>query len=167
MKNKFLIILTLALTFTASIFAQDPPKSPKITSEGKDMKVTYGQPSKRGREIFGALVPYGQVWRTGANEATEITFIKDVKFAGKDLKAGTYSLFAIPTKDKWTIILNGKLGQWGAYDYDKVKDKDVLKADVTVTPLKDVVEKLTYTFDAKGLTISWDLVSVVIPIVSK
>jgi hypothetical protein len=131
------------------------------------MKVTYGQPSKRDREIFGSLVPYGQVWRTGANEATEITFAKDVKFAGTDLKAGTYVLFSIPNKDKWTIILNSKLGQWGAYDYDKVKDKDVLKSDVVVTPLKASVEKLTYAFDEKGLTISWDMTSVVIPIAAK
>lgn len=166
MKN-LLFALVFITTVATSIFAFDPPASPKMIAEGKDMKITYGQPSKRGRDVFGALVPYGKVWRTGANEATEITFTKDVIFAGKDLKAGTYVLFTIPEKDNWTVILNSKTGQWGAYDYDKVKDKDVLKVQVPVVALKESSEKLMMAFDAKGLNIYWDMTSIVVPISTK
>lgn len=143
-------------------------KSPKVTAEGKNSKVTYGQPSKKGRVIFGELVPMGSVWRTGANEATEITFAKDALVNGKEIKAGTYTLFTIPAKDKWTLILNSSLGQWGAYDYEKIKDKDVLQTEIPVKTVSEV-EKLTYAFkdNDKGtdLSISWDTVEVVIPIV--
>src|SRR5688572_31274397 len=78
------------------------------------IKVTYSQPLKRGREIFGKVVPFDQVWRTGANEATEITTTKNIQINGTLLKAGTYSLFTIPQKEKWTIIINSELGLWGA-----------------------------------------------------
>jgi len=146
----------------------EAPKSPKASAEGKNVKVTYGQPSKRGRVIFGELVPYSEVWRTGANEATEITFSKNAVIGGKEIKAGTYSLFTIPQKDKWTIILNPELKQWGAYGYDKIKDRDVLKTDV---PVKKVPaqEKLVYSFkdtsDGTTLTIAWDETAVSLPII--
>ncbi len=90
------------------------------------LKIVYGQPLKKGRTIFGALEPYGKIWRTGANEATEITFTKDVRINNKILKAGTYTLFSIPQESKWTFIFNSELGQWGAYKYDE--SKDVLRA---------------------------------------
>ncbi|MDX2190975.1 MAG: DUF2911 domain-containing protein [Bacteroidota bacterium] len=163
--NKLTMIISVCtLLLVQSIFAQEPPKSPKATAEGKGVKITYGQPSKRGRVIFGELVPFGQVWRTGANEATQITFDKDATFAGKDVKAGTYTLFTIPNKDKWTIILNSKLGQWGAYDYDKNKASNVLTADVPVTTASEMTEKLTLSFDDKGLNIVWDMTKVIIPV---
>jgi len=105
-------ILFLSMVLLSTVFikcSSQPPKSPKITVEGKDIKVVYGQPSKKGRVIFGELVPYGQVWRTGANEATEITFAKPAHFAGKDIAAGTYSFFTIPNENEWTVILNSEL----------------------------------------------------------
>src|SRR5271167_2889262 len=131
---KAIAALTL-LSFTvqfASIAQEKPLPSPKATAEGKNVKVTYGQPSKRARVIFGGLVPYGEVWRTGANEATEITFSKNVIIDKKEIKAGTYTLFTIPNKDKWTIILNSQLKQWGAFGYEKIKADDVLHTDVPV-----------------------------------
>jgi hypothetical protein len=158
----------LLFTVQSSSFAQEKPlPSPKATAEGKNVKVTYGQPSKRDRVIFGGLVPYGKVWRTGANEATEITFSKNVTIDKKEVKAGTYTLFTIPNKDKWTIILNSQLKQWGAFGYDKIKGDDVLHADVPVRK-NSQQEKLTYSFkdNAKGtlLTIAWDDVAVDLPI---
>jgi hypothetical protein len=107
---------------------------------GKNVSITYGQPSKKGRVLFGdegsgSLEKYGKVWRLGANSATVITFKKDGSFAGKPVKAGTYTFFAIPTAKDWTIILNGQLGQWGAYDYEKHKSKDVLKVVVPAKPM--------------------------------
>jgi hypothetical protein len=164
-KKIFTAVLLLFITQT-TLFAQEL-KSPKMTAEGKNVKVTYGQPSKRGRVIFGELVPYGEVWRTGANEATEITFAKNVMIDKKEIKAGTYTLFTIPQKDKWTIILNSKLKQWGAYEYDKIKANDVLKTQVSVKKIASE-EKLTYSFkdasDGTVLTIAWDEVSVELPI---
>ena len=164
MKKMFLISAVLLTAFSYSADAQ-VPKSPRVTVKGKDVTVSYGQPSKRNREIFGELVPYGQVWRTGANEATQITFANNVKFGGKPIKAGTYTLFTIPTEKEWTVILNGQLNQWGAYDYEKHKDKDVLKFKVPVKKTKQPVEPLTYRFDKNNqLVIEWDQTQVEIPI---
>ncbi|MFN0047489.1 MAG: DUF2911 domain-containing protein [Cytophagales bacterium] len=167
MKRSILVISLLVMSALAFVFADQLQQSPKAIAEGSNVKVKYGQPSKKGRVIFGELVPFGQVWRSGANEATEITFSKDALVAGKDVKAGTYSLFTIPHKDKWTVILNSKLGQWGSFEYENIKANDVLKTDVNVIALKDVVEKLDYSIDSKGLTIAWDATSVFVPIAIK
>jgi len=116
--------------------AQDKPASPKAEAEGvagsAKVKIVYCQPSARGRKIMGGLVPFGEVWRTGANEATTIEFDKPVKLEGKEVAAGKYALFTIPGESEWTIILNKDAKQWGAYKYN-VKD-DVLR--VTVKPGK-------------------------------
>ena len=144
--------------------------SPKMTAEGKNIKITYGQPSKRGRVIFGDLVPYGEVWRTGANEATEITFSKPVIIDKKEIKAGTYTIFTIPQKDKWTIILNSKLDQWGSYNYDKTKKYDMFKTEVVVRK-SNLQEKLILSFKdnttGTTLTIAWDDIEVELPITYK
>jgi hypothetical protein len=163
-------LLLFAAQFNLSAQKSEAPKSPKATAEGKNVKVTYGQPSKRGRTTFGDLVPYGQVWRTGANEATEITFSKNVMIGDKEIKAGTYTLFSIPQKDKWTIILNSELKQWGAYEYEKIKAKDVVTTDVPVKKVP-MQERLVYSFqdNANGtvLTIAWDETAVSLPITFK
>jgi hypothetical protein len=95
-----------------------------------DVRITYARPSVNGREIFGELVPYGDVWRTGANEATTITFSDDVEVEGEPLAAGTYSLFTIPGREEWTLIFNETADQWGAFEYDESRDA----ARVQVTP---------------------------------
>jgi hypothetical protein len=161
MKKSIFVFFALISSFA---FAQKPAASPAITTESANVKITYGQPSKKDREIFGKLVPFGEVWRTGANGATEVTFKKDVKFGGASVKAGTYSLFTIPAKDEWTIILNSELKQWGAYGYDKVKDKNV--ASIKVKPLNNEasLEKLTLTAEDSQITIAWDMTSVKIPL---
>lgn len=97
-----------------------------------DVRITYGQPSARGRDIFGGLVPYGQVWRTGANEATTISFSDDVQIEGQPLSAGTYGLFTLPGEEEWTIIFNETADQWGAFDYDD--SQDALR--VSVAPMQ-------------------------------
>jgi len=86
------------------------------------LTVTYSRPAVKGREIWGALVPYGEVWRLGANDATTLEISEPCKVAGHDLPAGTYALFAIPAKDKWTIVVNAEAKQWGAYFRDPKKD---------------------------------------------
>jgi len=160
--KKLLLSTLLAVVAVSFSCAQ---QSPRVSAEGKDVKVAYGQPSKKGREIFGKLEPYGKVWRGGANEATEITFAKDTKFGGKPVKAGTYTLFITPNTNEWTVILNSELKQWGAYKYEEIKGKDVLHVNVPTKKLDNVVEKLTYRFDDKNaLIIEWDQTQVTVPI---
>jgi hypothetical protein len=161
-------LLFLSLIMVSAAFMEcssQPPKSPRVTADGKDVSVSYGQPSKRGRVIFGQLEPYGKVWRTGANEATEITFKKDATFGGQAVKAGTYTLFTIPNENEWTVILNPELKQWGAYGYDKIKSKDLPHVKVPAKKLNSAVEKLTLRFDDKNnLVIEWDQTQVEVPV---
>lgn len=161
-------ILFLSLIMVSAAFMEcssQPPKSPRVKAEGKDVEVAYGQPSKRGRVIFGELEPYGKVWRTGANEATEITFKKDAVVGGQPVKAGTYTLFTIPNENEWTVILNPELKQWGAYGYDKIKSKDLPHIKVPAQKVDSPVEKLTMGFDDQNsLIIEWDQTRVAVPI---
>ena len=126
------------------------------------VKVVYGRPLKKGREIFGSLVPFGKVWRTGANEATEIKFFKDVKFGGKDVKAGTYSLFTISGEKEWVIILNSDLDVWGDYSYKE--GSDVIRTTVPVSNDGKSLEAFSIAFNDSNLVLGWDKTRVEIPI---
>ncbi len=162
--KKFLLLSSLVAFIVSGACAQER-KSPHETVEGKGVKVTYGRPYKKNREIFGKLEPYGKVWRVGADEATEVTFARDMKFGGQPIKAGTYTMFVIPNEKEWTVILNSQLGQWGAFSYDKNKDKDVLKVNVPVKGLSNAIEQHTIRFDAKNnMIIEWDKTQVTVPI---
>lgn len=129
------------------------------------VKIVYSQPQKRGREVFGKLVPYGQVWRLGANEATEITITKDILINSILVKAGTYSMFAIPNQDKWTLIINSDVGIWGSYNYNA--KLDVLRFDIPATENNTITEGFTMLFDQKNelanLLITWDKLKLEIP----
>ncbi len=130
------------------------------------IRITYSRPQKNKREVFGKLVPYNEVWRTGANEATEIKFYQDVELAGKKVKAGTYSLFAIPGEKEWTIILNSDLDYWGAYSYKP--GNDVLRVTAPVTALNNIVENFAIQFESKGektgvMKLAWDKTAVAVP----
>jgi hypothetical protein len=123
-----------------------PPGSVELTNGGLSVSVTYSRPSVRGRLIFGtkeqgALQPYGQYWRLGANEATEITFNKDVNFNGNQVKAGSYWVYAVPLEDGFEIILNTQLGQWGAFEPDH--NLDILKTKVPFEKVPTSVEQYT------------------------
>ncbi|MEI8279491.1 MAG: DUF2911 domain-containing protein [Bacteroidota bacterium] len=158
-----IVLLLMVTSFTGFSQEKKAQQSPRASAKGDNVEVSYGQPSKRGREIFGKLVPYGEVWRTGANEATEITFKKDGMFGGKPVKAGTYSLFTIPTEKSWELILNSELKQWGSFGYDKIKSKDVLHINAPVRLLPGEVEKLTITVKKDALLIEWDKTGVTVP----
>mgnify|MGYP006283973161 CR=1 FL=1 len=110
-----------------------------------DVRITYGRPSVNGRTIFGDLVPYGEPWRTGANEATTFSVSSPVQIEGESLEAGTYGLFTVPGRDAWTLILNDVANQWGAYEYDS--SDDVLRVQVTPESA-DAQEMLTFTFES-------------------
>ncbi len=169
-----IISLILLSLLSSSSFAQDalkPRPSPMSTiiMKYKDsyIKITYSQPHKNNRIIFGSLVPYGQVWRTGANEATEMTVTKDIQINGTLLKAGTYSIFSIPEKDHWTIIINSEVGLWGSYNYNS--KFDVMRFALPVQNLTGVVyEPFTMIFDQKNevanLLMMWDNVKVSVPV---
>src|SRR5688572_23790673 len=157
------ILLFLGAFITLTATAQR--KSPHDTVTNGKVTVTYGRPYKNNRDVFGTLEPYGKVWRLGADEATTITFDKDVKFAGKTVKAGTYTLFAIPNEKEWTLILNSELKQWGAYSYEKNKGKDIEKVSVPVKKLSSPVEQLTIRFDkSNDMIIEWDKTQVAVPV---
>ncbi len=161
-----MLMLFAATTMFAQGMGDKKRASPHETVTGKNVKVTYGRPYKKGRDIFGGLEPWGEVWRLGADEATEITFDKDCMFAGKKVKAGTYVMFAKLDKNEWTIILNSQLKQWGSFGYEKVKDKDVLQATVPVKHLDKVVEQFTITPKDDGLMMEWDKTGVFVPMKS-
>jgi hypothetical protein len=138
---------------------------------GLDIKVVYCSPSKRGRLIFGdslagALVPHGKYWRLGANDATEITFSKDVKIDGKDLKAGSYRLYAVTGASSWQIAFNSELGKWGYNEPNH--DLDVLKVEIPVDKAPTQVEKFTISFsnDSAGvnMNLDWDNAHLRVPI---
>ncbi|MBL7719178.1 MAG: DUF2911 domain-containing protein [Flavipsychrobacter sp.] len=161
--KQFLAILFLTLFSVGTLSAQNT-LSPRATAQHGNVTVEYGQPSKRGRVVFGGLEPYGQVWRTGANEATTITFKKDGTFGGKAVKAGTYTLYTIPREKEWEFILNSKLGQWGAYEYEKIKGSDVLHVTVPSKQTKEVVEVFTITVKADAMLLEWDQTQVSVPL---
>lgn len=159
------LLLFIALFATITVFAQPGKKSPHDTVSYANGKVTYGRPIKNNRDIFGELVKYGKVWRLGADEATTISFNSDTKFAGAGVPAGTYTMFAIPNESEWKIILNSELGQWGAFGYEKIKDKNVVEVTVPVTKLDKVVEQLTIRFDEQNnMIIEWDMTQVKVPL---
>ncbi|MBN8825624.1 MULTISPECIES: DUF2911 domain-containing protein [unclassified Spirosoma] len=150
-------------------FAHDRKFAPAKVGDKVYARVTYSRPAKNGREVFGKLIPYGKVWRVGANEATEIKFFTDATIQGKKIKAGVYSLYAIPTETEWTIILNSDLDQWGAYSYKP--ELDVLRVTASVKKTENVVENFTVQFKkAKDtptesiMMLAWDNVQVDIPI---
>jgi hypothetical protein len=147
-----------------------PPNYPILKMDGKiteqpAARIIYSRPQKAGRMIFGGIVAYSQIWRLGANEATEIEFFKNVKINGKLLPKGRYTLYAICTETKWTIIFNTQKDIWGLAYNEK---KDALRTGVPVQNTGTPVEALTIFFeDIKGgttLNILWDNIKVVLPI---
>src|SRR4051812_39874797 len=160
---KTLLVIAVAAFFVAPACSQTR-KSPHDTVSTSNISVTYGRPYKKQRKIFGGLEPYGKVWRTGADQATEITFAKDGTFGGQPVKAGTYTLFTIPNEGEWTVILNGQLGQWGAFSYDKNKEKDVLQVKVPAQRVNPPIEQHTIRFDKSNLIIEWDDTRVAVPV---
>ena len=129
-------------------------------------RVIYSRPQKNGRIIFGDLLEYGQVWRLGANEATEIEFFQPVKIGAVKVKKGRYTLYCIPFVDKWTIILNRETDTWGSFKYDQLKD--VVRMDVPVQKQSEPLEFFAMAFEkAAGgavLNIGWDNLRVSVPI---
>ncbi len=173
MKKLLLGIFTLiCITSTNTINAQDKgsPEFSKLDASPMDLviyrdknetpiaRVIYSRPQKRERDIFGKLVPFDKVWRTGANEATELTLYKDMKVADVTIKAGTYTLYTIPGEKEWTVILNNRTNTWGAYEYTDKEDR--VRINVPVRETSNTIESLSMAFEeannGTNLLIGWD-----------
>jgi hypothetical protein len=168
-----LAAMTALLLFSSSVSAQ--PELPRPSPSAKvtqvigltEITVDYSSPGVKGRPIWGALVPYDQMWRTGANQATKITFSRDVTFGGKPVPAGSYAFFTIPAKGAWTVILNKKAEQAGT-GRDYTTDLDLVRFQVQAKPAPHR-ERMTFLFsdftDDKGLLdLEWEKVRISIPI---
>ena len=125
-------------------------------------RILYSRPQKKGRTIFGEEVKYNEVWRLGANEATEIELFKNATIGGKKIPKGRYTVYCIPTDAKWTIVINKDNYSWGSFSYKQ--DKDVARMDVPVQKNAENVEALTMFFDANSWIIQWENNKVTIPV---
>lgn len=164
MHKKLALLTTFLLIFTAASFAQDKAKpSPPASATcdlggGKMIKTDYSSPRMKGRKIYGDLVPYGKVWRTGANEATTFVPSTDAMVGGKSVPAGNYTIFTVPNADKWTLIINKKTGEWGIpYKYES---DELARVDMKVSKLPAPVENFTISYEKSGngctMNIDWE-----------
>src|SRR5215467_3564261 len=158
--------LVLAAAAAVAIHAQQdkskrpsPPATAKCDlAGGKSITVDYSSPRAKGRKVFGGLVPFGEVWRTGANEATTFVTTGDVMVGGTHVPAGSYTLFTLPGKDKWTLIISKKTGEWGT-DYPGEKE-DLARVEMKAGTASAPVENFTISFEKAGggcnLKLAWD-----------
>jgi hypothetical protein len=162
---KRIFSILLAFLFTTLAFAQmggsrpSPPASATCDlGSGKTIKTDYSSPRMKGRKIYGELVPYGKVWRTGANEATTFVTSADVNVGGKHVPAGSYTIFTVPNQDKWTLIINKKTGEWGIpYKYES---DELARVDMKVSKLPSPVENFTISYEKSGsgcvMNVDWE-----------
>jgi hypothetical protein len=163
-RTVFIAVAALICTILATA-QQDPSQRPSPPahaqckfSDGKTITVDYSSPRAKGRKIFGGLVPYGEVWRTGANDATTFVTGAALTLGGKDVPAGSYTIFTVPTADKWTLIINKHTGEWGIpYKYES---EELVRVPMSVSATSGPVENLTISFDQSGgacaLQLSWE-----------
>jgi hypothetical protein len=165
MKRIILFCILVLTLITLGFAQQDKSKRPSPPaqadcklSDGKTVHIDYSSPRVKGRKIYGGLVPYGQVWRAGANEATTLVTDTNLSAGGKDVPAGTYTLFTVPKEDKWTLIISKKTGEWGV-PYPGESD-DFARVDMQVSklgsPLENFTIGLTPTGSACTLQMDWE-----------
>src|SRR6202047_2134380 len=163
MRKRIILPTLLTLVFTTAAFAQADKSRPSPAASaacdlggGKTIKTDYSSPRMKGRKIYGDLVPFGEVWRTGANDATTFITSADVVVGGKTIPAGSYTIFTVPAADKWTLIVNKKTGEWGIpYKYES---DELARVDMKVSKLPSPVENFTIAYDkaAGGCTLRID-----------
>ncbi len=165
MRKQIVFLTSLLLVFTAVAVSQDKSQKPSPPahaqckfSDGKTVTIDYSSPRAKGRKIFGGLVPFGEVWRTGANDATTFVTNAGLTVGGKDVPAGKYTIFTVPNADKWTLIINKKTGEWGIpYKYE---GDELARVDMRVSPTASPVENFTIALDSMGgsctMNISWE-----------
>jgi len=171
--NTFFLAAALTISTVANAQLKTPQPSPTVTIQQAvgltDVEVIYSRPGTKGRIVFGELVPFGEIWRTGANSSTKIKISDDVKIGGQDVPAGQYALYTIPGKDTWTVIIYKGLENWGSAGYDKTQD--VARFDVKPTKLTDKYETFTMDFSdfetsGANLNLMWENTKISMPIVT-
>jgi hypothetical protein len=173
MRKRIAFSTLLTILFTTAAFAQGKP-SPAASAScdlggGKTIKTDYSSPRMKGRKIYGGLVPFGEVWRTGANDATTFVNSADVVVGGKAVPAGNYTIFTVPGADKWTLIINKKTGEWGIpYKYES---DELARVDMTASKLPAPVENFTIAYDKSAggctLRLDWETTRVSVNISAK
>jgi hypothetical protein len=161
MQKRIALLALLTFVLTAAAFAQKPSPAASASCDlgaGKSVKTDYSSPRMKGRKIYGDLVPFGQVWRTGANEATTLVTSSAITVGGKAVPAGSYTIFTVPTADKWTLIINKKTGEWGIpYKYES---DELARVDMKVSKLPSPLENFTISYEKGGsgctMNIDWD-----------
>lgn len=165
MQKRIALLTLFTFVMTAASFAQGGGNRPSPAASatcdlggGKSIKTDYSSPRMKGRKIFGGLVPYGKVWRTGANEATTFVTDTEVEVGGKNVPAGNYTIFTVPNADKWTLIINKKTGEWGIpYKYES---DELARVDMKVSKLSSPVEDFKISYEKSGngctLNIEWE-----------
>lgn len=170
---KLLCIAFLMLSSFVNVRAQQTRvrQSPKLTTTGKvsnaNITITFGSPSVKGRKIWGDLVPFGKVWRAGANEATQIETDADVMVENKKLPAGKYTIYTIPNEKEWQVIFNSQVGQWGierSGETTRNPVNDVLIVTVKPKVVEPSLESLMYTISESGISLKWEALEIPIKI---
>jgi hypothetical protein len=177
MQRRIVQIALLSLVMSACCLAQsDKSKRPSPPASascdlggGKTVTTDYSSPRMKGRKIYGDLVPYGEVWRTGANEATTFVTSSDIEVGGKSVPAGSYTIFTVPNADKWTLIINKTTGEWGIpYKYESA---ELARVDMNVSKLPAPLENFTIAYDKTGngcsLRIDWETTRASVKITAK
>ena len=165
MKTRLALVALILPTFALLACAQDASKRPSPPAQaqcefadGKSIKSDYSSPRTKGRKIFGGLVPYGEVWRTGANEATTFVTSSNISVGGTAVPAGSYTIFTVPNADKWSLVISKGTGEWGT-QYPG-KDKDLARVDMKVSKLSSPVENFTISYEKSGsgctMNIEWE-----------
>jgi len=164
--KKFALLAIVLLGFACLLSAQEdkskrpsPPANAVCKfSDGQTVTIDYSSPRMKGRKIFGGLVPYGQIWRTGANEATTFVTTADLTVGGKSVPAGSYTIFTVPEAAQWTLVISKKTGEWGT-DYPG-ESNDLVRVPMTVSKTPAPVENFTIGFDQAGgkctLNMDWE-----------
>jgi hypothetical protein len=175
MQRRIALSALLTFMFTTAAIAQmggKPSPAESATCDlgsGKTVKTDYSSPRMKGRKVYGGLVPFGEVWRTGANDATTFVTSADVAVGGKTIPAGSYTLFTVPTADKWTLIINKKTGEWGIpYKYES---DELARVDMKVSKLPSPVEDFTIAYGKTGngctLRLDWETTRASVEIAAK
>lgn len=172
--NRILLALPVAVFLAAVATAQQtdkskrpsPPGTAEVTLNGKKITIEYSRPFMKGRKIMGDVVPYGKVWRTGANEATALTTEADLSIGGANVPAGKYTLYTLPSEGTWKLIINKQTGQWGTIYKE---DQDLARVDMEKSKLSEPVEQFTISFKQKGadaadLVLQWETTQLTVPV---
>ena len=169
--RKSALLFVVVLFSLVAVAQQNPPLSPRKSAEhtfadGKKVTIDYGSPSIRGRKIMGGLVPYGKVWRTGANAATGFVTDTNLTVGGTNVPAGKYTIYTLPNENNWQLIINKQTGQWGT-EYNQ--SQDLARIPMKVESLNSPVEQMTFSFEKTGadsanLVLEWEKTKLSVPI---